>query len=90
MRPVFNILKLSGRVSLSESFFYACLLIANLSGFGQALTFAQPTQNVTGKLERIENFQSKYVSPRHVDVWLPPNYQNNGAQRYVVLYMHDG
>lgn len=46
-----------------------------------------------GKIERIPNFPSKYVSPRHVDVWLPEGYDENG--RYAtsgcpVLYMHDG
>ena len=42
----------------------------------------------SGKLERIENFPSKYVTPRHVDVWLPEGY--TPEKRYAVLYMHDG
>ena len=25
----------------------------------------------SGKLVRIENFQSKYVTPRNIDIWLP-------------------
>ncbi len=29
---------------------------------------------VSGKIERIENFQSKYITPRNIDVWLPENY----------------
>lgn len=41
-----------------------------------------------GKVERIENFQSKYISPRNVDVWLPEEYDS--SERYAVLYMHDG
>ncbi|SDR92103.1 alpha/beta hydrolase-fold protein [Gramella sp. MAR_2010_147] len=41
-----------------------------------------------GKIERIENFQSKYVTARNVDVWLPEKY--NPDTKYAVLYMHDG
>lgn len=42
----------------------------------------------SGELMRIENFSSKFVQPRHVDVWLPDNYSNK--KKYDVLYMHDG
>ncbi len=41
-----------------------------------------------GTLKRHENFPSQYVSPRHVDVWLPEEYTLN--TRYAVLYMQDG
>ncbi|WP_274475085.1 alpha/beta hydrolase [Mangrovimonas aestuarii] len=41
-----------------------------------------------GTLNRIEKFPSKYVQPRHVDVWLPDNYSE--TKKYAVLYMHDG
>ena len=41
----------------------------------------------SGELMRIENFSSKFVQPRHVDVWLPDNYSNK--KKYDVLYMHD-
>jgi len=41
-----------------------------------------------GKIERIEAFQSAYVSERHIDVWLPPGYTT--SLKYDVLYMHDG
>jgi enterochelin esterase-like enzyme len=43
---------------------------------------------VGGTLERIENFESKFVTPRNVDVWLPEGYP--GAGKYDVLYMQDG
>lgn len=43
---------------------------------------------VSGKLERMENFKSNYVTARNIDVWLPENYSN--AKKYTVLYMHDG
>jgi enterochelin esterase-like enzyme len=42
----------------------------------------------TGTLERLEDFPSKFVAPRHVDVWLPPGYSQGGL--YSVIYMHDG
>lgn len=41
-----------------------------------------------GKVERIRDFQSKFVTPRNIDIWLPPGYPDSG--RYDVLYMHDG
>ncbi len=42
----------------------------------------------SGTLERLENFPSQFVAPRHVDVWLPQGY--NSAIRHNVIYMHDG
>jgi predicted alpha/beta superfamily hydrolase len=42
----------------------------------------------SGTIKRIENFASKYVDARNVDVWLPENY--NPTKKYAVLYMHDG
>jgi len=41
-----------------------------------------------GKIERIDNFPTKYIVPRTVDVWLPANYSK--SKKYSVLYMHDG
>lgn len=41
-----------------------------------------------GTIKRFENFKSEFVTPRHVDVWLPSNYDNK--KKYAVLYMHDG
>jgi enterochelin esterase-like enzyme len=45
-------------------------------------------QVVSGKIERIENFHSKYVTPRNIDIWLPNGYSD--TTKYAVLYMHDG
>ncbi len=42
----------------------------------------------SGKIERIENFPSHYISPRNVDIWLPETY--DASESYPVLYMHDG
>ena len=51
---------------------------------------AQPAlpQVSTGRVERLADFPSRHVQPRHVDVWLPADY--SPARRYNVLYMHDG
>lgn len=42
----------------------------------------------SGKITRIENFASKYVRPRNVDIWVPDTY--DPKKKYAVLYMHDG
>lgn len=52
------------------------------------LAAAQLPVVASGSLQRHENFPSKYVTARHVDVWLPDGYNNQ--QKYNVLYMHDG
>ncbi|MFI5337510.1 MAG: alpha/beta hydrolase [Opitutales bacterium] len=41
-----------------------------------------------GRIERLAPIQSKFVSARNVDVWLPPSY--DGKTRCPVIYMHDG
>lgn len=45
-----------------------------------------------GTIRHYENFPSQNVIPRNVDIWLPPGYDSakHSAQRYAVLYMHDG
>lgn len=43
---------------------------------------------ISGRIQRIENFPSKYVSGRNIDIWLPATY--NDSVRHAVLYMHDG
>ncbi len=45
---------------------------------------------VTGTVVRYAGMPSTHVAPRNVDVWLPPSYGKDPAQRYPVLYMHDG
>lgn len=46
--------------------------------------------NILGALERHEKFKSKFITPRHVDVWVPPGYFENIEECYPVIYMHDG
>lgn len=43
---------------------------------------------MNGTVIRHENFGSKLIPARHVDVWLPPNYDETAT--HCVLYMHDG
>lgn len=44
----------------------------------------------TGTIERLGVIASAHVSPREVQVWLPPGYAEHPGQRYPVLYLHDG
>lgn len=43
---------------------------------------------ISGSIQRHENFYSRFVTPRNVDVWLPDGY--TVQKKYNVLYMHDG
>jgi enterochelin esterase-like enzyme len=64
-------------------------LSAFLLIFSCFLARAQPLPEVVaGTLERIPDFASRFVTPRHVDVWLPPGY--TPEKKYGVWYFHDG
>lgn len=41
-----------------------------------------------GRIIHYENFNSVFVDPRNIDVWLPDGY--GPEHRYAVIYMHDG
>jgi enterochelin esterase-like enzyme len=41
-----------------------------------------------GNIRHFENFPSKYVAARNVEIWLPDDYSS--AKKYSVLYMQDG
>jgi predicted alpha/beta superfamily hydrolase len=45
--------------------------------------------SVLGSIQRFQNFTSRFVPARHVDVWCPPGYDESD-ESYPVLYMHDG
>ncbi|MCU0384163.1 MAG: alpha/beta hydrolase-fold protein [Cyclobacteriaceae bacterium] len=64
--------------------FFFLFLSLSISG----VAVAQLPKVAGGKLIRHENFSSRYVAARHVDVWLPEQYAPN--KKYTVLYMHDG
>lgn len=53
-----------------------------------SLAMADVPTVTTGKLIRIDAFESKYVPARPIDIWLPPNF--DATNQYPVLYMHDG
>lgn len=53
------------------------------------MTKAQSLQKPSsGKIERIEAFESQFIDHRMIDIWLPENYNSN--KKYAVLYMQDG
>lgn len=52
------------------------------------LALAQSPIPSQGTIRRFEQFQSQYVTARHVDVWLPEHY--SPKHQYAVLYMNDG
>jgi len=46
---------------------------------------------VLGTLVYWQNVESKFLNKnRHVEVWLPPGYEDNPDKHYQVIYMHDG
>jgi len=76
------------------------LILAAMVLLGSCTKVEDPTANIedpTGEMEeailsdtylRYENFPSKYVLPRNVEVWLPPKYDQMDS--LPVLYMFDG
>ncbi|MGB0525905.1 MAG: alpha/beta hydrolase, partial [Flammeovirgaceae bacterium] len=58
----------------------------------QAQPEDQATETVltvaSGTVKRLADFESKYVTKRNVDIWLPDDYST--TEKYAVLYMHDG
>jgi predicted alpha/beta superfamily hydrolase len=60
-----------------------------LGGLLSLAAFRTDDPRDPGRVEHLADFASKFVQPRHVDVWLPAGYPQPG-RRYAVLYMHDG
>ncbi len=58
------------------------MLLSVVLGFGQMPAVS------SGKVQRLEKFQSEFVDARNVDIWLPDGY--TPTKKYAVLYMHDG
>lgn len=67
---------------------YISILLCIFFFITQLNVFAQIPTPSSGRIVRTENFDSKYVPARNVDVWLPDNYTT--TKKYAVLYMHDG
>jgi len=59
-----------------------------LSSLSCLVVHSQSPTLKSGSIKRFENFNSKFVKPRTVDVWLPEDYTS--TKKYAVLYMHDG
>lgn len=53
-----------------------------------SISMAQLPVVSSGTIQRFENFTSKFVDARKIDVWLPDGY--SPQKKYAVLYMHDG
>lgn len=65
------------------------LFLIGTAIFAQEKTTILPeSDKVEGKIIRIEDFPTKNITPRNVDIWLPKNYSE--TKKYCVLYMHDG
>lgn len=99
IRALLLMLKVHSRTAFTPAFIVSQLKMAlNLHTMKITLTvlvyfaisnlFSQIPTVATGRVERLENFPSKYVDARNVDVWLPEDY--NPTRKYSVLYMHDG
>jgi predicted alpha/beta superfamily hydrolase len=63
-------------------------LFCLISGCVSAQSQSPVPAVAAGRIERWHDFQSRNVSPRNIDVWLPPGY--DGRSRCQVIYMHDG
>ncbi|HET7772946.1 MAG TPA: alpha/beta hydrolase-fold protein [Burkholderiaceae bacterium] len=69
----------------------AALTLA-LAPVGAAQAQAGLPKPASGRIERLANFPSTLIDPRHVDVWLPEGYEEavRAGRRFAVIYMHDG
>jgi predicted alpha/beta superfamily hydrolase len=56
----------------------------------QADVSSEENADLTGCLHHFPRLPSNFITPRNVDVWLPPTYNEGDTSGYNVLYMHDG
>ncbi|MFP8487965.1 alpha/beta hydrolase [Gracilimonas sp. Q87] len=68
---------------------FSILLFSSACGSKREQEPQNPFKAVTGTVDFYEDFNSEFVAPRNVEVWLPPNYSTEDSS-YQVLYMHDG
>ncbi len=68
-------------------FLWLICLVASAQEMPVATTFDQPIANDT--ILYYNDFPSKHVDARNVEVWLPAGYPMTGVD-YKLLYMHDG
>lgn len=67
---------------MQKNYFILAGILISFHVMAQGLTVT------SGKIERFDNFKSKFVSSRTIAVWVPDGYTKN--EEYAVLYMHDG
>jgi hypothetical protein len=48
---------------------------------------AQIPKVSSGKIERISDFKSQFVTPRNIDVWLPENYSHLRNMQFCICRM---
>jgi predicted alpha/beta superfamily hydrolase len=77
-----------GFVAAAAASLMATCVVAQPADGPAALPIEATANASAGRLERFAPFPSRHVTPRTVDVWLPPNY--SPTRRYAVLYVHDG
>lgn len=73
--------------------FLSCFLGCKKTSKKEKADFSQKTEKhieSSAKVVLHENFESKYIDARNVEVFLPTGYQANSESKYKVLYMHDG
>lgn len=64
------------------------VIAASLLAFSCSTPKGDLPEVSSGKVVRLENFNSKFVDSRNVDIWLPDGYSSQ--KKYAVVYMHDG
>jgi predicted alpha/beta superfamily hydrolase len=77
-------------ISILTLFFFVIVVFNACAPKQQPKEEKKDADSVLGKLEHYENFKSKFVDARNVDVWLPQGYDKKSSKKYAVLYMHDG
>ncbi len=76
-------------MKLIVQLFLGVMMMAAAS-LGQLAPLGSLTQPVVkvGRIERLDDFPSRFVEARPIDVWLPSDY--SPMKRYAVIYMQDG
>ncbi len=54
------------------------------------MSAGEEVKDMPGELVHHEDFESRFIEKRNVDVWLPEEYDAEGERSYSVVYLHDG
>lgn len=71
------------------SFLSLSLLMIYSSSYCEDTPSTTPEESKSNIIH-VENFASKLVDSRTIDIWLPPDYQVNSKAKYPVIYVQDG